>query len=145
MSLSIESSPLSSLIQSSFNAQLLASTTAASGPSDSTSIDALTTSALGGSGSGLSGLGNDLASLFKDLASKDVSAAQTDLAKLQQDFGTTGTSSSAGSSSSTPLQELFSSLSSSLSSGDTAGALKTLAGFFAQGGSPTGNVVNTTA
>jgi hypothetical protein len=140
MSLTI--SPLSALLQSSFNAQLLASTNAASGTSDDNSIAAITTAALGGSNSATSGLATDLASLFKDLASNDVSAAQTDLTQLERDLGTSGTSSSA---TSTPLQKLFSSLSTSLSSGDTSGALQTLASFFVQGGNSTGNVVNATA
>ncbi|WP_263373458.1 hypothetical protein [Granulicella aggregans] len=142
MSLTIDSS-YSSLLQSSVNAQLVANVASSSNTAETNSIGAITTAALGGpSTSGLTSLGSDLATLFKDLAANDTSAAQTDLTQLEKDLEVSSTSSS---TSSTPLQTLFASLSSSISSGDTTSAINTLASFFLQGGSSTGNVVNTTA
>jgi hypothetical protein len=142
MSLTIDSS-YSSLLQSSVNAQLVANVASSSDTAETNSIGAITTAALGGaSNSGLTNLGSDLATLFKDLAAKDTSAAQTDLAQLEKDLGVSGSSSGTDS---TPLQNLFSSLSSSISSGDTTSAINTLASFFLQDGSSTGNVVNTAA
>jgi hypothetical protein len=142
MSLTIGSS-YSSLLQSSVNAQLLANVNASTDTAETYSIGAITTTALGGaSNSGLTNLGSDLATLFKDLAAKYTSAAQTDLAQLEKDLGVSSSSSGADA---TPLQKLFASLSSSISSGDTTSAINTLASFFLQSGSSTGNVVNTTA
>ena len=143
MSLTIDSS-YSSLLQSSVNAQLLANVTSTSDPN---SIGAITSAALtgseaGSSTSGLTSLGSDLATLFKDLAANNTSAAQSDLSQLEKDLGVSSPSSSA---TATPLQQLFASLSSSISSGNTTSAINTLASFFLQNGSSTGNVVNTTA
>lgn len=142
MSLTIDSS-YSSLLQSSVNAQLVANVASSSDTAETNSIGAITTAALGGaSNSGLTNLGSDLATLFKDLAANNTSAAQTDLTQLEKDLGVSSTSSG---TSPTPLQTLFASLSSSISSGDTTSAINTLASFFLQNGSSTGNVVNTTS
>lgn len=101
----------------------------------------------------LTSLNQDFTTLLKDLASGDVSSSQSAVAKLQADLNAgsptatsaTSISSTSSSSSNTTLQNLLTSITSSLSTGDTTGALSSLANYFTQSGTnTTGTLLSTT-
>jgi len=100
----------------------------------------------------LSSIAQDFTSLLKNLSSGDVSGSQSAVAKLQADLNaggtgsTSSTSSTSTSSTANPLQKLLTSISSSLTSGDTTTALQSLTSFLIQGGSSSsGTLINATA
>jgi len=85
----------------------------------------------------------DLAALLKDLASGNVDESKTAVAKVQQDIQA---QSPSDSSSTTPLDNLLTQISSSLNStNSTSGSLQALDTYLIQSGRGTGNVINTTA
>jgi len=128
--------PTEATLTSALTASLGTSSTANSTTTSSTDPDSL------------SSLTQDFTTLLKDLASGDTTSSQSAVAKLQADLNAAGIGSSTSSSTSTsnPLQKLLTSISSSLTSGDTTTALQSLAGFLVQGGSSSsGTLVNTSA
>jgi hypothetical protein len=87
----------------------------------------------------------DTVQLLKDLASGDTGAAKADIANLEAALKDREALPAGSQTSDRSLGKLLDTLSTSLESGNSSGALNTLAGYLIGTGNSTGTLVNTTA
>jgi hypothetical protein len=126
------------------------SASAASGPSVAANTSDTTDSS--STSSQQQSLNKDLVALLSDLVYGNVTGAKSELAKVQSDLkaeqkaaSSTPDPSDSQSQSQPSLSTLLTTISNSLTSGNTESSLQALASFLVQNGQVSGNLVNTTA